>query len=87
MKSSIIFKRNILFKIDLISDEKLIIPDYKIELLNKSKKVIKNFENFNLAKEINFKTKGKTNLSSNLKEKTKKDTKKLKKTKKEVKKE
>ncbi len=80
------FQKKYSFKIDLISDEKLIIPDYKIELLNKSKKVIKNVENFTLAKEINFKTKGKTNLSSNLKEKTKKDTKKLKKTKKEVKK-
>merc|ERR1712023_322492 len=36
------FQKKYSFKIDLISDEKLIIPDYKIELLNKSKKVIKN---------------------------------------------
>ena len=50
------FQKKYSFKIDLISDEKLIIPDYKIELLNKSKKVIKNVENFNFAREINFKT-------------------------------
>ena len=80
------FQKKYSLKIDLISDEKLIIPDYKIELLNKSKKVIKNVENFSFAKEINFKSKGKINLASDLKEKTKKDTKKLKKIKKELKK-
>ena len=80
------FQKKYSFKIDLISDEKLIIPDYKIELLNKSKKVIKNVENFSFDREINFKLKGKTNLMGSSKEKTKKDIKKLRKTKKEVKK-
>ena len=80
------FQKKYSFKIDLISDEKLIIPDYKIELLNKSKKVIKNVENFSFDREINFKLKEKTNLMGSSKEKTKKDIKKLRKTKKEVKK-
>ena len=35
------------FKINFIADPKLVIPEYKIELLNKSKKVIDTFEKIN----------------------------------------
>ena len=39
------FQKKYLLKIELLSDEKLIIPEYKIELLNKSKKVLNINEN------------------------------------------
>ena len=39
------FQKKYSFKIELLSDENLIIPEYKIELLNKSKKVINTSEN------------------------------------------
>ena len=38
------FQKKYSFKIELISAEQLVIPEYKIELLNKSKKVINKFE-------------------------------------------
>ena len=41
------FQKKYLFKIEVISDEKLIIPEYRIELLNKTKKNIKTIENIN----------------------------------------
>ena len=73
------FQKKYLLKIELQSEEKLIIPEYKIELLNKSKKVIDVVENIN-----NF-FKNKKSLFKNqlLKEKKelKKDKKKPKKTK------
>ena len=66
------FEKKYSFKIEFLPDEKLVIPEYKIELLNKSKKVlnkIENIENFwNLSDR-------KTNS-----EKAKKETKKSKKT-------
>ncbi len=39
------FQKKYQFKIDLLPDEQLIIPEYKIELLNKSKKIINTIEN------------------------------------------
>ncbi len=39
------FQKKYLFKIELLSEENLIIPEYKIELLSKSKKLINKFEN------------------------------------------
>ena len=39
------FQKKYLFKIELFSEENLIIPEYKIELLSKSKKLINKFEN------------------------------------------
>ena len=39
------FQKKYLIKIELFSDEKLIIPEYRIELLNKSKKVLNINEN------------------------------------------
>ena len=38
------FQKKYSFKVELISAEQLVIPEYKIELLNKSKKVINKFE-------------------------------------------
>ncbi len=41
------FQKKYLFKIEILSDQKLIIPEYKIDLLNKSKKIINTVENIN----------------------------------------
>ena len=71
------FQKKYLLKIELISDEKLIIPEYKIELLNKSKKLIDIFQHINPIVDNN-------NLSKN-KKKEKKETKKIKKEIKKVK--
>ncbi len=65
------FQKKYSFKIELISAEQLVIPEYKIELLNKSKKVInkvEHVENIIFNKRIN-----------NGKSKEKKDAKKQKK--------
>ena len=65
------FQKKYSFKIELISAEQLVIPEYKIELLNKSKKVInkvEHIENIIFNKKI-----------SNDKSKEKKDVKKQKK--------
>ena len=71
------FEKKYLFKIELIPEEKLIIPEYKIELLNKSKKVLNKVENINTIDEI------KVNKKTILKER--KDTKKNKKDSKKIK--
>merc|ERR1712127_525126 len=42
------FQKQYLFKIEILSDERLLIPEYKIELLNKSKKIINIIENINV---------------------------------------
>jgi ribonuclease E len=39
------FQKKYLFKIEILSDQKLIIPEYKIQLFNKSKKLINTIEN------------------------------------------
>jgi len=39
------FQKKYLFKIEILSDQGLIIPEYKIELFNKSKKLINTIEN------------------------------------------
>ncbi len=71
------FQKKYLFKIEIYPNEKLIIPEYKIELLNKSKKMIDKIENIN---EIQITTK----LTDN-KIKPKKESKKVKKETKKVK--
>ena len=71
------FQKKYLFKIEVISDEKLIIPEYRIELLNKTKKNIKTIENIN---EIIQFRKIKKDEKKNVTE-TKKVKKELKKTK------
>ncbi len=61
------FQKKYSFKIEILSDQNLIIPEYKIELLNKSKKVINIIENINKIFE----------LSRDKKNFVKKDTKKI----------
>ena len=46
------FEKKYSFKINLIADSKLIIPEYKIELLNKSKKVINNIKSIDKIKDL-----------------------------------
>ena len=65
--------------INTFSNEKFIIPEYKIDLLNKSKKIINTVENINsiitINKKNNFKqseSKTKTTLKSKDKDKVKK---------------
>ena len=55
------FQKKYSIKIELLSDEKLIIPDYRIELLNKSKKVLSKIEN------ISYKIEFKNNKESKTK--------------------
>ena len=65
------FEKKYSYKIEILSENNLIIPEYRIELLNKSKKIINKFENINEIvelKEANFSHKG-----------NKKDNKKIKK--------
>ena len=71
------FQKKYSLKIEFISDEKLILPEYKISLLNKSKKVLNEIENIEKL-EINI-------SKENVNKKVAKDTKKLKKDKKKPK--
>ena len=45
-KEILFFEKKYKFKINIIPDNNLIIPEYKIHLLNKNKKIIKKIENF-----------------------------------------
>ena len=67
------FQKKYSLKIELLSDDTLIIPEYKIQLLNKSKKIINEIEYVNKIKEKKL-----TNISI-FKVKEKKETKKTKK--------
>ena len=67
------FEKKYSFKINLFADAKLIIPEYKIELLNKSKKIINTIENINKINEI-----------ENSSKKVEKNTRKVKKLKPEI---
>jgi ribonuclease E len=69
------FQKKYLFKIEILSDEKLIIPEYKIDLFNKSKKLINSIENIKKISEIKKST-----------NKIVKEKKEIKKEKKEIKK-
>tara|TARA_B100000963_G_scaffold310794_1_gene287469 strand:+ start:776 stop:2596 length:1821 start_codon:yes stop_codon:yes gene_type:complete len=73
------FQKKYLLKINFMSDSNLVIPEYKIELANKSKKVISKVQNINeidIDKKNSFK-----NDKKNFKDETKLTTKKIKKTK------
>ena len=75
------FQKKYTIKVEIISDEKLMIPEYKIELLNKSKKTIKVIENVNKIIEIQKYNNQKNKLKKEDKKedkKIKKETKKLK---------
>ena len=69
------FQKKYLFDIKILSDNKFILPEYKIDLLNKSKKLINSIENINTI----IKTK---KIKSNIKDKNKHATKSKEKTKK-----
>ena len=76
------FQKKFSFKILINGDEKLIIPEYKIALLNKSKKIINIVENINKIKIIEKKEIAVT--KKEIFSKTKKEATKTKKTKKVV---
>ena len=44
------FQKKYPLKIEILSYDSFIIPDYKIDLFNKSKKLIKSIDNFNNVK-------------------------------------
>ena len=71
------FQKKYSIKIELLSDEKLIIPDYRIELLNKSKKVLSKIENISYKIEFKNNKESKTKIKKYSK-KVKKETKKTK---------
>jgi len=75
------FQKKYLFKIDIISAKELIIPEYKIELLNKTKKPINIIENISNILEIKKILKNKPKIKKiekKLKKEVKKEVKKPK---------
>ena len=75
------FQKKYTFEVKILSDEKFVIPEYKIDLLNKSKKLINSVENINSIIELK---KDKKNLKKEKKDKSKelfKGKEKVKKTK------
>ena len=69
------FQKKYLFDIKILSDNKFILPEYKIDLLNKSKKLINSIENINKIIKTN-------KIKSNIKDKNKEASKSKEKTKK-----
>ncbi len=61
------FEKKYLFKINFLADAKLIIPEYKIELLNKSKKIINTYENIDKLNVFEDRSKNKIESKINLK--------------------
>ena len=74
------FQKKYSFKIVFFADKSLLIPEYKIELMNKSKKVISTFENLNKIKELNIKFQKKSKVTD-ISDQNKLSPKKIKKTK------
>tara|TARA_B100000963_G_scaffold314507_1_gene293092 strand:+ start:9274 stop:11106 length:1833 start_codon:yes stop_codon:yes gene_type:complete len=73
------FQKKYLFEVKILSNDKFVIPEYKIDLLNKSKKLINSVENINSIIEIKKtnktlakEKKGKNKIVSKTKEKEKK---------------
>ena len=73
------FQKKYLFKVEILSDQKLIIPEYKIDLLNKSKKIISTIENINNIIEIKKIKKTVVKEKKEIKKELKKDKKDIKK--------
>jgi ribonuclease E len=73
------FQKKYLFKIEILSNEKMIIPEYTIDLLSKSKKLINKIENINKILEINKADKKIIKIKKETKKETKKDKKEIKK--------
>ena len=72
-----LFSKKYSIKIEILPDENLIIPEYKIELLTKSKKLIERVENIDKIFEISKKDLDTKKNVKNFK-KEKKETKKIK---------
>jgi len=72
------FQKKYLFKIEILSDEMSIIPEYKIDLFNKSKKIINTIENINKLLNIKKIINKKTKIEKKTSQKDKKDIKKKK---------
>ena len=73
------FQKKYTFKVEVLSDEKLIIPEYKIDLFNKSKKILETIENINtfqIKKILNTENKTKKEIKKEKKEPKKTKTKK-----------
>ena len=68
-------------KIDIISDNSLIIPEYIIDMKNKSKKTIELIEYFEKLKKLDMKTKDKNKSAVKIRKKPYKKKKFYKKTK------
>jgi ribonuclease E len=77
-KEILFFEKKYKFKINIIPDNNLIIPEYKIHLLNRNKKMIKKIENFKkiAAKNNNIINAAKNNNIINI-DKSKKNKKKI----------
>ena len=72
------FQKKYLFKIEILSDEMLVIPEYKIDLFNKSKKIINTIENINKILNIKKIIDKTTKIEKKISQKDKKDIKKKK---------
>jgi len=75
------FEKKYSFKINIIADTRLIIPEYKIDLLNKSKKIINSLENIHKINDIKINLDNKKEKISTPKVKANTISKKLKKSK------
>ncbi|MDC1212171.1 Rne/Rng family ribonuclease [Pelagibacteraceae bacterium] len=73
------FQKKYLFKVEILSDQKLIIPEYKIDLLNKSKKIITTVKNINDILEVKKTKKEAVKVKKDNKKIEKKDKKEIKK--------
>ena len=67
------FEKKYKFKINISADSQLLIPEYKIHLLNKNKKIIEKFENIKKLNETSVKNLKKSKVFSSEKNKKKKD--------------
>jgi len=66
------FEKKYKFKINILADNNLIIPEYRIHLLNKNKKIIEKIENFKNLKDLNGKKDNKIKALPSANEKKKK---------------
>ena len=73
------FQKKYSFKIEILSDQSLVIPEYKIELMNKSKKILKVIEHVNKIQDFEgMKKKIKIENKNKIKKETKKTKSKVK---------
>ena len=75
------FQKKYSFEIKVLSNEKFIIPEYKIDLLNKSKKLINTVENVNLIAQVKPSGKSSIKIKKEKNKKTVRNKEKIKKTK------